>query len=110
MGGRGLGGLRRGDVVGEWCLPFTVNKKGILAHEIHSNPNLPWGGGFQAPNGNSVEITMARDPTGPNWSSSMTMGSRKLKIRSQLHTRTSTRYDSLQEAANRKEWYSSNGT
>ncbi|PMD38375.1 hypothetical protein L207DRAFT_585277 [Hyaloscypha variabilis F] len=44
-----------------------------------SNPNLPWGDGFQAPNGNTVAITMARDPSGPNWSSSMSMGSSKVK-------------------------------
>jgi hypothetical protein len=34
---------------------------------------------FQAPNGDAVAITMARDPSGPNWSSSMSMGSSKVK-------------------------------
>jgi len=42
-----------------------------------NNPNLPWGDGFQAPNGNTVDISMTRDTSGPNWTSSMTMGSSK---------------------------------
>lgn len=78
MGGRARGGLRRGGAVGASSpLQFPVQK--MVLTRAASNPNLPWGDGFQAPSGNTVDITMARDQTGPNWSSSMSMGSSKIK-------------------------------
>jgi len=58
---------------------FRLTLRKDLLKGYISNPNLPWGDGFEAPNGNTVAITMARDPSGPNWSSSMSMGSSKVK-------------------------------
>lgn len=80
MGGREIGGSRQGGAVGWFTLSFQMKSpEGSLLIEHDSNPNLPWGDGFQAPNGNAVDITMTRDATGPNWSSSMNMGSSKIK-------------------------------